>query len=117
MILLSQLLQVSEGTKFTLYGAYIFETLKIFYIGFKPLWEVGTKAPLLLTQTRKTHNTASSTAVASVETWKVIPDDLMEDDLVNEDDLLNSSEPPPSKHLGGVNVTDCSTKRRACKVL
>ncbi len=89
----------------------------MFYVGFKPLWEVGTKAPLRLAQTEINYNTASSSVIDSVKTWKMIPDDLLEDDLVNEDDLLNSSEPPPpSKHLGGVNATDYSTKRRACKV-
>ncbi len=94
-----------------------FCSLRVFYTGFKPLWEVGAKAPLRLAQTEKNHTTASSSVIDSVEIWKVVPDGLMEDDLVNEDDLLNSSEPPTSKLLGGVNATDCSTKRRACKVL
>ncbi len=112
MILIRHLLQVGQGNELTLCVAYICETLKVLYVGFKPLWEVGTKVPLRLVQTETNHNTAPSSVIDSVETWKMVPDDLLEDDLVNEDDLLDSSEPPlPSKS------TDCSTKRRACKVV
>jgi hypothetical protein len=78
-------------------------------VGYKPEWDVGTKALLKIPSARM----PSSAPVAAA--WKVNVTELAEDDLVDEDDLLNQSEAPPIRQNAG-NGGGCDTKRRACKV-
>lgn len=81
----------------------------------KPNWNIGASANVVI----PVSNTSVNEDISTSSKWKMVADDLAEDDLVDEGELLNDGYvSKPRGDIAGCSsddLPDDGSKRRACK--